>query len=156
MLEPEQLKELKTRLDSLGKKGKKHTTDAVHLLRNDLKLILDMHDGPEKTALEQRFMQGLLQTEDAAWKIIVIFLEAIEMPESRATLSPAYQIYLTPDMASALEQSAKTAEIMKDEFVSTSNKFTKTMVLPENTSGIYFVSIHTMKGTVVRKISCIQ
>jgi hypothetical protein len=65
MLEPEQLKELKTRLDSLGKKGKKSTTDAVHLLRNDLKLILDMHDGPEKTALEQRFMQGLLQAEDA-------------------------------------------------------------------------------------------
>ncbi|MCX6753088.1 MAG: AAA family ATPase [Candidatus Nomurabacteria bacterium] len=50
-------------------------------------------------------------------------LEAIEMPESRATLSPAYQIYLTPDMASALEQSAKSAEVMKDEFVSTEHLF---------------------------------
>ncbi|MCX6757564.1 MAG: AAA family ATPase [Candidatus Nomurabacteria bacterium] len=50
-------------------------------------------------------------------------LEAIEIPETRSTLSPAYQIYLTPDMASTLEQSAKIAEILKDEFVSTEHLF---------------------------------
>src|SRR3989338_2946092 len=34
-------------------------------------------------------------------------LEAIEQPETSTVLSPSYQIYLTPDLAQVLEQSAK-------------------------------------------------
>ena len=36
-------------------------------------------------------------------------LEAIEGPEASQTLSPSYQIYLTPDLANAIEQSSKIA-----------------------------------------------
>ena len=50
-------------------------------------------------------------------------LELIELPESRNTVSPSYQIYLNPDLAQVIEQSAKLAESMKDDFVSTEHLF---------------------------------
>ncbi len=50
-------------------------------------------------------------------------LELIELPESHSTLSPSYQIYLNPDLAQVIEQSAKLAEVMKDDFVSTEHLF---------------------------------
>ncbi|MEK7128686.1 MAG: AAA family ATPase [Patescibacteria group bacterium] len=50
-------------------------------------------------------------------------LEMIELPESRNTLSPSYQIYLNPDLAQVIDQSAKLAESMKDDFVSTEHLF---------------------------------
>ncbi len=50
-------------------------------------------------------------------------LESIEMPESHSTLSPAYQIYLNPDLAQVIEHSVKLAEYMKDDFVSTEHLF---------------------------------
>ena len=50
-------------------------------------------------------------------------VELIELPESRSTLSPSYQIYLNPDLAQVIEQSAKLAEYMKDDFVSTEHLF---------------------------------
>ncbi len=45
-------------------------------------------------------------------------LEAIEEPENARTLSPSYQIYLTPELAKILEDAMKMAATMKDEFVS--------------------------------------
>ena len=36
-------------------------------------------------------------------------LESIELPENHTTLSPSYQIYLNPDLAQVIEQSAKLA-----------------------------------------------
>ena len=50
-------------------------------------------------------------------------LELIELPESHNTVSPSYQIYLNPDLAQVIEQSAKLAEYMKDDFVSTEHLF---------------------------------
>ena len=50
-------------------------------------------------------------------------LEMIELPEGNSTLSPAYQIYLNPDLGGVIEYSAKLAEIMKDDFVSTEHLF---------------------------------
>ena len=50
-------------------------------------------------------------------------LELIELPESHTTLSPSYQIYLNPDLAQVIEHSAKLAEYMKDDFVSTEHLF---------------------------------
>ncbi|MFA7285470.1 MAG: AAA family ATPase [Candidatus Paceibacterota bacterium] len=50
-------------------------------------------------------------------------LDAIENPEGQQTLSPAYQIYLNPDLAQVIEYSVKVAEFMKDDFVSTEHLF---------------------------------
>lgn len=50
-------------------------------------------------------------------------LEAIENPETGATLSPSYQIYLTPELAQSIEVSTKIANSLQDEFVSTEHLF---------------------------------
>src|SRR3989338_10747492 len=50
-------------------------------------------------------------------------LESIELPESHTTLSHSYQIYLNPDLAQVIEHSAKLAEHLKDDFVSTEHLF---------------------------------
>lgn len=50
-------------------------------------------------------------------------LEYLETPESATVLSPSYQIYLTPDLAQALEASGKIAARMNDTFVGTEHLF---------------------------------
>jgi len=50
-------------------------------------------------------------------------LEAIETPEASATLSPSYQLYLTPELAQIIENSSKVAASLKDEFISTEHLF---------------------------------
>ena len=50
-------------------------------------------------------------------------IEALESPESSQTLSPSYQIYLTPELATAIESSLKIAQNLGDEFVSTEHLF---------------------------------
>ncbi len=57
-------------------------------------------------------------------------LEAIEAPETNSTLSPSYQIYLNPDLAQVIEQSAKLSENMKDDFVSTEHLFIAILEVP--------------------------
>ncbi len=50
-------------------------------------------------------------------------LENLEAPENATTLSPSYQIYLTPDLAQALEGAGKIAARMNDAFVGTEHLF---------------------------------
>lgn len=50
-------------------------------------------------------------------------LESIENPEAGGTLSPSYQIYLTPELAQSIENSTKIANGLQDEFVSTEHLF---------------------------------
>ncbi|HNW71801.1 MAG TPA: AAA family ATPase [Candidatus Paceibacterota bacterium] len=57
-------------------------------------------------------------------------LELIETPETRSTISPAYQIYLNADFAQAIEHSVKLAEYLKDEFVSTEHLFVAILEVP--------------------------
>ncbi len=57
-------------------------------------------------------------------------LEVIETPEASNTLSPSYQIYLTPELASAIENAPKIASGMKDEFISTEHLFLAVLEVP--------------------------
>jgi ATP-dependent Clp protease ATP-binding subunit ClpB len=50
-------------------------------------------------------------------------IDAIEVPGGSGTMSPSYQMYLTPELATTLEQSLKVAQSMGDEFVSTEHLF---------------------------------
>ncbi|HVM58968.1 MAG TPA: AAA family ATPase [Candidatus Paceibacterota bacterium] len=50
-------------------------------------------------------------------------LEHLEAPETASVLSPSYQIYLTPDLAQALEAAGKIAARMNDSFVGTEHLF---------------------------------
>jgi len=57
-------------------------------------------------------------------------LEAIESPEASSVLSPSYQIYLTPELAQAIEASGRIASSLKDEFVSTEHLFVSLLEVP--------------------------
>src|SRR3954471_24905494 len=57
-------------------------------------------------------------------------LEAIENPENAQTLSPSYQIYLTPELAHIIESSSKVAQGLGDEFVSTEHLFLSVLEVP--------------------------
>lgn len=50
-------------------------------------------------------------------------LETLEAPETSSTLSPSYQLYLTPDLAAALESAGKVAARMNDSFIGTEHLF---------------------------------
>ena len=56
--------------------------------------------------------------------------EMIESPENKNTISPSYQIYLTPDLAQSIENSSKIAGEMKDNFVSTEHLFISLLEIP--------------------------
>ncbi|MGM0482636.1 MAG: ATP-dependent Clp protease ATP-binding subunit [Patescibacteria group bacterium] len=55
--------------------------------------------------------------------LIDTIMEVLESPNAGTTLSSSYQIYLTPELAQAIDQSAKVANDMGDEYVSTEHLF---------------------------------
>jgi ATPases with chaperone activity, ATP-binding subunit len=57
-------------------------------------------------------------------------LEAIESSETSQTLSPSFQIYLTPELAHIIESSSKIAHSLSDEFVSTEHLFLSVLETP--------------------------
>ena len=50
-------------------------------------------------------------------------IEALEAPGSGSTMSPSFQMYLTPELAATLEHSMKVAQDFQDEFISTEHLF---------------------------------
>lgn len=59
-----------------------------------------------------------------------LILEQIESPDAGKTLSPSYQIYITPELASVLENAGKVAVSMKEEFTSTEHLFVALFDVP--------------------------
>jgi ATP-dependent Clp protease ATP-binding subunit ClpB len=57
-------------------------------------------------------------------------LESIEASDAGQTVAPSYQIYLTPDLAHAIDTSVKVAQELGDEFVSTEHLFIATFDVP--------------------------
>lgn len=62
--------------------------------------------------------------------------EAIEAPEASSVMSPAYQIYLTPELVQVLNGAEKFSHLLKDEFVSTEHLFLATLEVPGQTREI--------------------
>ena len=91
-------------------RGVNHVS-ALHLLA----ALLLQEESMVNSILDKLEIDTMLLTDSV--------LELIELPESHNTISPSYQIYLNPDLAQVIEQSAKLAESMKDDFVSTEHLF---------------------------------
>jgi ATP-dependent Clp protease ATP-binding subunit ClpB len=73
---------------------------------------------------EESFVNSILERLDVDTILLSdSLLEAIEPAEAASTLSPTYQLYLTPELAQIIEVSEKIAHTMKDEFVSTEHLF---------------------------------
>ena len=92
------------------KRGQNHVS-SLHLLA----ALLLQEESMVNSILDKLEIDTMLLTDS--------ILESIELPESHNTLSPAYQIYLNPDLAQVIEHSAKLAEYLKDDFVSTEHLF---------------------------------
>jgi ATP-dependent Clp protease ATP-binding subunit ClpB len=65
------------------------------------------------------------------------FLEQIEGKEAPQTLSSAYQIYLTPELAQIIEHSLRLAQQLGDEFTSVEHLFLATFDIPSSALEIY-------------------
>ncbi len=91
-------------------RGQNHV-NPVHLLAA---LILQ-EESMVLSVLEKMEVDTILLTDSV--------LDLIETPETSQTLSPSYQIYLTPELAHTIESSSKVAQSMGDEFVSTEHLF---------------------------------
>jgi len=59
-----------------------------------------------------------------------LLLEALEMPESTSTISQSYQLYLTPELAKALEFSGSFAEKLGDSYVGVEHLFVAALEHP--------------------------
>ena len=57
-------------------------------------------------------------------------LDALESPENASVLSPSYQLYLTPELAQVLENGAKVASSLSDQFVGTEHLFVAILDTP--------------------------
>jgi len=98
-------------------RGQNHV-NALHLLT----ALLVQEDSLIISILEKMEVDTILLTDN--------LIDMIESPENRNTLSPSYQIYLTPDLAQAIENSSKVATNLKDEFVSTEHLFLSLIETP--------------------------
>ena len=59
-----------------------------------------------------------------------LLIEALEGPQLNATVSQSYQLYLTPELAKALEQSGKIAEQLGDSYVGVEHLFLAALEYP--------------------------
>lgn len=91
-------------------RGQNHV-NSLHLLV----ALLVQEDSLVISILDKMEIDTMLLTDN--------LIEMTESPESRDTLAPSYQIYLTPDLAQIIENSAKVAMALKDNFVSTEHLF---------------------------------
>jgi ATP-dependent Clp protease ATP-binding subunit ClpB len=98
-------------------RGQNHV-NTLHLLT----ALLVQEDSLVISVLDKMEIDTMLLTDN--------LIEMIESPENRNTLSPSYQIYLTPDLAQVIENSTKVAVTLKDEFVSTEHLFVSLLEVP--------------------------
>ena len=101
-------------------RGQNHVS-STHLLA----ALLLQEESLVISVLERMEIDTMLLTESV--------IDAIESPENRNTISPSYQIYLTPDLAQNIEHSGKLAGAMKDEFVNVEHLFLALLDIPSET-----------------------
>ncbi len=98
-------------------RGQNHV-NPLHLLA----AVVLQEEGVVVSALE-RLQVDVIALTDA-------ILDALEAPESSNVLSPSYQLYLTPELAQVLENAAKVAAHMNDQFVGTEHLFVAIIETP--------------------------
>lgn len=73
---------------------------------------------------EESIVQAMLEKLEVDLVLLMdTVADAIEVPPVGATMSPSYQMYLTPELAQVLEHSLVVAQGLSDEFVSTEHLF---------------------------------
>ncbi|OGI81907.1 ATP-dependent chaperone ClpB [Candidatus Nomurabacteria bacterium RIFCSPHIGHO2_02_FULL_42_24] len=84
--------------------------------------LLMQEDGIVVQILEKMEVDTVLMTDSV--------LDSIEAPEARSTLSPAYQIYITQDLAQVLEGSLRIARQLREDFAAPEHLFLALLEIP--------------------------
>lgn len=98
-------------------RGQSHVSP-VHLLA-----ALSMQDESTVITLLDRLDIDILMFTD-------LLVEALEGTEMSSAISQSYQLYLTPDLAKALEHAGKVAEELGDSYVGVEHLFIATLEFP--------------------------
>lgn len=115
-------------------RGQNHV-NPVHLLT-----ALSIQDDSMVIAVLDRLEVDVIAFTD-------MLLEALEGPESQSTVSQSYQLYLTPEMAKALEYSGQLAEQLGDSYVGVEHLFMAALENP-GPAGEILVRIKLQKDKV--------
>ncbi|HSE56995.1 MAG TPA: AAA family ATPase [Candidatus Paceibacterota bacterium] len=100
-------KEAIKRAHELAIERGQNNVNPLHLLA----ALLTQEESSVIAILERLDVDTILLTDSV--------LEAIEAPESKNTMSPSYQMFVTGDLAQVFEHSLRVAQELKDNFVST-------------------------------------
>jgi len=98
-------------------RGQNHVSP-IHLMT-----ALAMQDESAVVAILDRLEIDIIAFTD-------LLLESLETPEQQTTISPSYQLYLTPELAKALEFSGRLAEQLGDSFVGVEHLFVSALEYP--------------------------
>ncbi|MFA6405389.1 MAG: AAA family ATPase, partial [Candidatus Paceibacterota bacterium] len=121
------------------------TTKAKEVIRKAHELVIERgqnHVGPLHllAALilqEDSMVASILDKMEVDTILLTDSLfEAMEGVTSSNTVSPSYQIFLTPELAHIIEHSAKVASDMSDEFVSTEHLFLACLDVPSGAKDV--------------------
>ncbi len=104
-------KEAIKRAHELAIERGQNNVSTMHLLAS----LLVQEDSNVITLLDRMEVDTMLLTDAV--------LEGIEAADGQTTVAPSYQMFLTGDLAQAIEHSLKVAGEMKDNFVSTEHLF---------------------------------
>jgi ATP-dependent Clp protease ATP-binding subunit ClpB len=91
-------------------RGQSHVS-SVHLLA----ALTLQEDGPVISILERLDIDIVALTD--------LLIESLEGPEERRSVSQSYQLYLTPDLAQALEEAGKISARIGDTYIGTEHLF---------------------------------
>lgn len=98
-------------------RGQNHVSP-IHLLT-----ALSMQDESAVVAILDQLNIDIIELTD-------VLLESLETPEMGSAVSQSYQLYLTPELAKALENSAKIAEQLGDSYVGVEHLFMSILDYP--------------------------
>lgn len=98
-------------------RGQNHVSP-VHLLT-----ALSMQDESAVVAILDQLNIDIIELTD-------ILLESLEAPDMESAISQSYQLYLTPELAKALEKSAQIAEQLGDSYVGVEHLFMAILEYP--------------------------
>lgn len=78
-------------------------------------------------------------------------LETIDIGAQSSTLSPSYQLYLTPELVQALERAAKVAGELRDEFVNTEHLFVAVLDVPSSARDV-LMRFHITRESILHSL----
>ncbi len=136
-------KEALRRAHELAVERNQNHVSPLHLLL----ALITQDESMVVSILDKLEVDSLLMTESV--------LESIETPEGAPTATQAFQLYLTPELAQALEESIKIAASMKEQFASTEHLFVALFDV-QGTAREIFVKFKLDRASVLKVIEVLK